>query len=41
MTLSACVPQSDAAAMNGDVKSVRAAVAKATAPTGCKLMDVR
>ena len=40
-TLSACIPQSDADAMNGDVNSIRAAVEKSIAPTGCKVTDVK
>jgi hypothetical protein len=40
-TMSACVPQVDADAMNGDAKSIRAAVEKVTAATGCKVADVK
>jgi hypothetical protein len=41
MTKSACMSQSDADAINGDVKSVKAYVEKVTAPAGCKVTDVK
>jgi hypothetical protein len=41
MAMSACVPQSEADAMNGDAASIRAAIEKSTAPTGCKVLDVK
>jgi hypothetical protein len=40
-TLSACIPQGEADAMNGDANSIRAAVEKSTAATGCKVTDVK
>jgi Protein of unknown function (DUF3617) len=41
MSRSACLSPADADAMNGDAKSFRAAVEKATAPSGCKVTDVK
>jgi hypothetical protein len=38
---STCMSQSDADAMNGDVKSVRAYLEKAIPPSICKLTDIK
>lgn len=40
-TFSACLTQSEADAMNGDVASVRAVVERDIGPTGCKVLNVR
>lgn len=40
MTKSACISESDAAALNGDVASIRTFVEKSSAKNGCKVTDV-
>jgi len=41
MTKSTCLSPADAAAINGDTKSITGYVEKASAPVGCKVKDVR
>jgi hypothetical protein len=41
MTKSMCMSQSDADAINGDLRSVRAKVERDVAAGGCKVMDVK
>ena len=41
MTRSACITQSDADAINGDARSIRAYVEKVSAPDACKVTDVK
>jgi hypothetical protein len=41
MTRSACISPSDAAAINGDAKSIAAYVERVSAPVGCKVTDVK
>jgi uncharacterized protein (DUF2147 family) len=41
VTRSACISQSDADAINGDAKSIKAYVEKASAPAGCRVTDVK
>ena len=40
LTRSVCLSQSDADAINGDAKSLKAYAEKVNAPTGCKVTDV-
>jgi len=41
MTKSTCLSPADAAAINGDAKSIAGYVEKVSAPSGCKVKDVR
>jgi len=41
MTKSTCLSPADAAAINGDAKSIAGYVEQESAPSGCKIKDVR
>jgi hypothetical protein len=41
VTRSSCITQSDADAINGDAKAIKAYVEKASAAAGCKVTDVK